>query len=160
MRKDTRGFTLIEIVVVVLIVGVLSGIAVQNFNKVRTKAEAARIATQLHYLEDAVIEAIISGATQADFASIFAADVEASVLGDFFTAAEMQDVPEGMQLSVSSAPAGNGFNVWLTVQSDTSHEAILAELEAMFPRTLNRVGDIEWVAVNSEMLSVRDRSTP
>ena len=51
------GMTLIEIVAVLVIVSVLSGISVQNYRRVQVKAEAARIATELHYLEDAVIAA-------------------------------------------------------------------------------------------------------
>jgi len=156
VRKNQRGFTLIEIVVVVFIVGILSSIAVVNYNKVQDKAEAARIATQLHYLEDAVIEAVISGATYVDFrSSIRSGGVGSSVLSDYVTEANMADVPAGMELSIASSLEGDGhFSVWITLESEASHAGILNELEAMFPRSLGRSGDNEWVRVDSKTLAL------
>jgi len=159
VRKRQSGFTLIEIVVVVLIIGILSSIAVVNYNKVRDKAEAARIATQFHYLEDAVIEAIIAGATEADLKSIGPNNVATSVLADYITTANMTDIPEGMNIAVSATPVRSGgsnhFSVQISITSDASHTGILNELQAMFPRTLNRMGEYEWVAVDSKHLAVQ-----
>jgi len=160
MRRNQSGFTLIEIVVVVMIIGILSSIAVVNFNKVRDKAEAARIATQFHYLEDAVIAAIIAGASQADLKSITASDVATSVLSDYVTEANMTDIPDGMSIDISATQDTGGgvehFAVWIAINSDASHAGILNELQAMFPRTLNRMGDYEWVQVDSRDLAVEE----
>lgn len=49
-----RGFTLIEIVVVLTIISILASIAIVNYRAVQNKAEAARIATALHYIEEAI----------------------------------------------------------------------------------------------------------
>ena len=116
------GFTLIEIVVVLVIISVLAGIAAQNFSGVRTKAEAARIATQLHYIEDAIIEAILDGATANDF-RITPDRVEASVLGDYLTPANLTDVPDGMGFRITPAAQANGFRVLVGIVSDRSHAA-------------------------------------
>jgi len=165
VRRDQSGFTLIEIVVVVMIIGILSSIAVVNFNKVRDKAEAARISTQLHYLEDAVIEAIIAGATLADLAKIDATNVATSVLSDYVTEANMRDIPDGMSFLIIATPVGSvddgNFKVWIELDSDASHAAILDELQAMMPKTINHSGNSEWVTVDSRDLAIQEaESTP
>ena len=134
MRKNQSGFTLIEIAVVVLIIGILSSIAVVNYNKVRDKAEA-------------------------DLKSIGPNNVATSVLADYITTANMTDIPEGMNIAVSATPVRSGgsnhFSVQISITSDASHTGILNELQAMFPRTLNRMGEYEWVAVDSKHLAVQ-----
>jgi len=160
--QDQSGFTLIEIVVVVLIIGILSSIAVVNFNKVRDKSEAARIATQLHYVEDAVIEAIISGATLADLANIDATNVATSVLSDYITVANLTDIPNGMSFHITASLTGSvddgNFQVWIELDSDASHAAILDELQAMMPKTINHSGNSEWVTVDSRDIAVEEAS--
>ena len=122
--RSKSGFTLIEMVIVVTIISVLASIAIPNYQAVRTKAEAARIATQLHYLEDAIIEALLDGATMADLATIDAANISGSVLGDYLTAANLTDVPDGFSFDISSqldSLGGAGFVVFvmLTASGDS-----------------------------------------
>jgi len=156
--NSKAGFTLIEIVVVLVVIAVLASIAIPNYRAVQTKAEAARISTQLHYLEDAIIQAIIEGAVASDFVGINAGSVEQSVLGDFLTMANLSDVPEGMSFQLTAGPKRytNGYYVSIGIISDASHQAILDELHAMFPRTSSEGASYLWVDVDSDYLAVAE----
>jgi len=157
-----RGFTLIEMVAVLVIVSVLSGIAIQSYTKVRVKADAARIATQLHYVEDAVIEALLEGAGESDFAiplDLGQSDLTGHVLERHLGMAGFQDLPGGMHIQVWGRPAGEGFDVQIGLIGFDSEE-VESELQAMFPRVLGRRGQNEWVLVNSRDLAPRELKPP
>ncbi len=49
-RRDTLGFTLIEILAVMLVISILSAIAMPNFNSVREKAFVSTMKGDLHGL--------------------------------------------------------------------------------------------------------------
>jgi len=48
MKKNEIGFTLVEMLVVVTIIGILSSVAVVNLNSARNKSKMAAIKTQLN----------------------------------------------------------------------------------------------------------------
>ena len=156
------GFTLIEIVVVLTIISILSSIAIVNYRAVQNKAEAARIATQLHYIEDAVIEAILFGATVRDFASINAQNVDQSALGEYLTTANLTDMPPGFSIAMNAEYADSTsnprhFRVFIIVETtdDDQGEAILRELDAMFPpHTTSLSPGEEWIAIDSRTLAL------
>ena len=58
MRRPTEGFTLIEMVIVVLIIGVLASIAIPNYRKVQLHAAAASVNMEIHDLEDELIQGL------------------------------------------------------------------------------------------------------
>jgi prepilin-type N-terminal cleavage/methylation domain-containing protein len=159
-RRSPKGFTLIEIVAVLTIIAILSSIAIVSYRGVQRKAEAARIATQLHYIEDAVIEAIISGARVNQFALIDVGNVDQSVLADYVTSANFSDLPPGFAISLRAQLAGDGSNqqeflVVITVEAGDGDTGILAELNAMFPpHTAQYLVNEEWLAVDSRSLSM------
>jgi prepilin-type N-terminal cleavage/methylation domain-containing protein len=51
--RNTRGFTLIELMTVVLIVGTLINIALPNYNSIRKSAHAARVVSDFTIIRDA-----------------------------------------------------------------------------------------------------------
>ena len=54
LRFGRRGFTLVEIMIVVAIIALLAAIAVPNFMRARKRAQAARVLEDLRLIDDAV----------------------------------------------------------------------------------------------------------
>ena len=48
---DERGFTIIELLMVVLIIGLLASIALPNFMRFQDRAKAARVKTNCHTVQ-------------------------------------------------------------------------------------------------------------
>ena len=53
-RKDRKGFTLVEIMIVVAIIALLAAIAVPGFLRARKRAQASRILNDLRLIDSAV----------------------------------------------------------------------------------------------------------
>lgn len=54
LRHDNRGFTLIEMLVVITIIGILAAIAVPNYLKAKNKAKEAECKSNLHIIQTAL----------------------------------------------------------------------------------------------------------
>ena len=53
-RRDQRGFTLIELIIVVTIIGILAGIAMVQVRNMQRKAREAALMSNLHELRKAI----------------------------------------------------------------------------------------------------------
>lgn len=69
-KRSKKGFTLIELVVVVAILGLLAALAIPRFTGSRDKASRGAILADLRTIESAITIAEAEGATYTDLASL------------------------------------------------------------------------------------------
>lgn len=75
MLRNRKGFTLVELMVVVVIIGVLSAIAVPMYNQATARAEAGAIQANLRTIDGAILQ-ITASTTDLDSVDS-AAEIEA-----------------------------------------------------------------------------------
>jgi len=79
MKKRTKGFTLVEIMIVVAIIGLLVAIALPNFMKARRKSIIRSAQASLKQIEGAYEQFLLDGGT----AVVAIAEVESRVTPDY-----------------------------------------------------------------------------
>lgn len=72
MKK--QGFTLVEIMIVVLIIGLLAAIAIPNFIKARKTTQMNACIDNLRQIEGAKEQALMAGVTDLTAATLYGAD--------------------------------------------------------------------------------------
>ena len=106
MLRNNRGFTLIELVMVIVILGLLAAVAIPKYQDLRT--EAANAAA------DGVYGAA-SAATAVNFASRLFSPTRSVAITDATTlVAAMEELPEGWTVSgasLKSVPVG--YSIWV-----------------------------------------------
>ena len=71
MRKSTKGFTLVEIMIVVVIIGLLAVLAIPAFNRVRSTAQRNSVTNNLRQVANAADQYFIqNGVTQVQITSL------------------------------------------------------------------------------------------
>lgn len=85
MRADDRGFTLIELMVVVVVLGLLAAIGAANFISLQHKAKRAACLSHQHHIAEAATLWSIDTATldgQVNVAALLAADYLSPAAGE------------------------------------------------------------------------------
>ena len=83
MKLKSRGFTLVEIMIVVAILGILAAIAIPNFVKARESARAAVCHANARQLQGALDTAALSSTGNLDTTDLEEGDVDAIVYPDY-----------------------------------------------------------------------------
>lgn len=71
-KKNQKGFTLVELVVVIAIIGILAAIAVPKFSEATQSAEGAKVIANLRTIDSVATMALASGIPIAAVADITA----------------------------------------------------------------------------------------
>ena len=72
MNNNRKGFTLVEIMIVVAIIGILAAIAIPNFLKSRTESQKNACIANLKQIQGAAEQYLLAGhATVADIAVLY-----------------------------------------------------------------------------------------
>ena len=72
MNKNRKGFTLVEIMIVVAIIGILAAIAIPNFLKSRKESQKNACIANLKQIEGAYEQCKLGGNTPASVAALVA----------------------------------------------------------------------------------------
>jgi len=75
--KNKKGFTLVEIMIVVVIIGLLAAMAIPAFNKVRQSSRESAITNNLRQLANAADQYMLqNGVTQAAYSDIVGTETD------------------------------------------------------------------------------------
>ena len=106
MLQNRKGFTLLELIVVIVVAGILAGIAIPSFNAVKTKAkESAAVQEAKAFAKEVTA---LAGFTQAADAADYTDEADADSAGSYANGV---------------FTASNGLSVAITVTGDTASAA-------------------------------------
>ena len=112
-RLNQKGFTLVELMVVIAILGVLAAIAIPKFNESTAKANTARIQADLRTLDSALVQYQADGGVVDNGLS---ASKDDSELQKYMTT----------KLSKLKAPKGDYYTVGKKAPANNAEPAIYA----------------------------------
>src|SRR5690554_6717775 len=81
MNKGQQGFTLIELMIVVAIIGILAAVAIPQYQNYIAKSQVSRVMGETGALRPAIETAVLEGKTQTEINTMMTATSPAANLG-------------------------------------------------------------------------------
>ncbi len=108
-NKNKKGFTLVEIMIVVVIIGLLAAMAIPAFNKVRLESRKKAVTNNLRQLASAAAQYMLDkGVTQAAYSDLVGTATDAYIRSISPVAGEVYSsitIDQGMSALTISATA-------------------------------------------------------
>lgn len=117
MKRSNKGFTLVEIMIVVVIIGLLAAMAIPAFQKVRTSSQQKAIVNNLRQLSSAAQQYYLEkGAATADYAELVGTDKYIkqiqTVAGEDYSALSFDATDTSLTIEAPNLPTASSLIVF------------------------------------------------